>query len=147
MWGSSHVVTKDLLTNHSPAFYTSTRFGIASICFGFLFARHLRRAKRAEIGQGLLLGLCSFAAIAFYVTGLAFTQAAKAGFITGLYLVFTPILAYALFRSRPTRDHLVGLAVAIFGFALLSFPHGGESINLGDILVLLAAIAWAGHIA
>ncbi len=147
MWGTSHVVTKDILATHSPAFYTSARFGIASVCFGILFARHLRQSKRSEIVQGVLLGLCSFAGIAFYVTGLVFTQASKAGFITGLYLVFTPILAYLLFRSRPTRDHLTGLAIAILGFALLSYPRGGESVNLGDILVLLAAFAWAGHIA
>ncbi|MBO0720074.1 MAG: DMT family transporter, partial [Blastocatellia bacterium] len=147
MWGTSHVVTKDVLATHSPAFYTSARFGIASICFSLIFARSLLRSRKAEVIQGLLLGLCSFAAIAFYVTGLVFTQASRAGFITGLYLAFTPILAYILFRSQPTRDHLVGLAVAIFGFALLSFPRGGESINWGDILVLLAAVSWAGHIA
>jgi drug/metabolite transporter (DMT)-like permease len=147
MWGTSHVVTKDVLATHSPAFYTSARFGIASICLGLLFARHLRQSNRREIGQGVLLGLCSFAGIAFYVTGLVFTQASKAGFITGLYLVFTPILAYILFGSRPTRDHLTGLVIAILGFILLSLPRGGESINWGDILVLLAAFAWAGHIA
>src|SRR5262245_45943097 len=93
MWGTSHVVTKDVLATHSPAFYTSARFGIASICLGLLFAGHLRQSNRREIGQGVLLGLCSFAGIAFYVTGLVFTQASKAGFITGLYLVFTPLLA------------------------------------------------------
>jgi drug/metabolite transporter (DMT)-like permease len=147
IWGTSHVVTKDVLATHSPAFYTSARFGIASICFGILFARHLRQSERREIVQGILLGLCSFAGIAFYVMGLVFTQASKAGFITGLYLVFTPILAFILFRSRPTRDHLTGLVIAISGFILLSLPRGGESINWGDILVLLAAFAWAGHIA
>jgi drug/metabolite transporter (DMT)-like permease len=147
IWGTSHVVTKDILATHSPSFYTSARFGIASICFGILFARHLGQSKRRDIFQGILLGLCSFAGIAFYVVGLVFTQASKAGFITGLYLVFTPILAYILFGSRPTQDHLVGLLIAIFGFILLSLPRGGESINWGDILILLAAFAWAGHIA
>jgi drug/metabolite transporter (DMT)-like permease len=147
IWGTSHVITKDALATHSPAFYTSARFGIASICLVILFAGHLRRSKRGEIVQGILLGFCSFAGIAFYVVGLVFTQASKAGFITGLYLAFTPIIAYILFRSRPTRDHLAGLAIAIFGFILLSLPRGGESVNWGDILVLLAAIAWAGHIA
>jgi drug/metabolite transporter (DMT)-like permease len=147
IWGTSHVVTKDVLATHSPSFYTSARFGIASVCLGILFARHLRRSDRGAVIQGMLLGLCSFAGIAFYVVGLVFTQASKAGFITGLYLVFTPILAYILFRSRPTWDHMAGLAIAIFGFILLSLPRGGESMNWGDILVLLAAFAWAGHIA
>jgi drug/metabolite transporter (DMT)-like permease len=147
IWGTSHVITKDVLATHSPAFYTSTRFGIASVFFGILFARHLWNSKRKEIVQGILLGLCSFMGIAFYVIGLVYTQASKAGFITGLYIVFIPILGYFLFRSRPTWDHLTGLATAIAGFVLLSLPRGDESINWGDLLVLFAAISWAGHIA
>lgn len=147
MWGTSHVITKEILATHSPAFYTSLRFGIAAICFGLAFAGHLRRSNRREIKQGFLLGLLSFAGIALYVTGLVFTQASKAGFITGLYLVFTPLLSFLLFRSQPTRDHLTGLAVAIVGFTFLSFPRGGGGINWGDVLILLAAVAWASHIA
>ena len=147
MWGTSHVITKDILANHSPSFYTSARFGLAAIFFAIMFWRHLSGSTAREIRQGILLGLCSFAGIAFYVTGLVFTQASKAGFITGLYLVFTPLVAYALFRTRPNRDHLAGLLVALGGFILLSFPRGQESINWGDLLVLLAAVAWATHIA
>lgn len=147
MWGTSHVITKEILAAHSPAFYTSMRFGIAALCFGLAFAGHLRRSNRREIKQGVLLGLLSFTGIAFYVLGLNFTQASKAGFITGLYLVFTPLIGFVLFRVHPTRDHLTGLAVAIAGFTLLSFPRGGEGINWGDVLVLMAAIAWAAHIA
>lgn len=147
MWGTSHVITKSILATHSPAFYTSARFGIAALCFGLVFAGHLRRGSLRHIKQGVLLGLLSFTGIGFYVLGLNFTQASKAGFITGLYLVFTPLLAFLLFRSKPTRDHLTGLTVAIAGFVLLSFPHGRETINWGDVLVLAAAVAWAAHIA
>lgn len=147
MWGTSHVITKEILATHSPSFYTSARFGLASICFGLMFAAHLRRSNRREVKQGVVLGLCSFAGIGFYVVGLVFTQASKAGFITGLYLVFTPLIGFALFRLRPTRQHLVGLGIAVCGFALLSFPHSGEQLNWGDVLVFLAAVAWAMHIA
>jgi drug/metabolite transporter (DMT)-like permease len=147
MWGTSHVITKSILSAHSPAFYTSLRFGLASVCFGLLFAGHLRGSGRREIGRGVLLGLCSFSGIGLYVAGLQFTQASKAGFITGLYLVFTPLLAFVLFRSRPTRGHLLGLAVAVAGFGLLSYPRAGGAVNGGDLLILLAAVAWAAHIA
>jgi drug/metabolite transporter (DMT)-like permease len=147
VWGTSHVIQKDILSSHSPAFYTSARFGIAALCFGLLFANHLRRSPRKEIVKGAWLGLFSFAGIAFYTSGLAFTQASKAGFITGLYLVFTPLLGYLLFRARPTRDHLTGLVIAVGGFALLSYPQTGELFNWGDILILFAAVAWAAHIA
>ncbi|MFN0108964.1 MAG: DMT family transporter, partial [Blastocatellia bacterium] len=147
MWGTSHVITKEILATHSSAFYTSTRFGIAALCFALAFAGHLRRSSWHEAKQGAKLGLLSFAGIAFYVVGLSFTQVSKAGFITGLYLVFTPLLGYLLFGTKPTRDHLTGLAVAIGGFAFLTFPKGGETINWGDFFILLAAIAWAAHIA
>jgi drug/metabolite transporter (DMT)-like permease len=147
MWGTSHVITKDIFSTHSPAFYTSLRFGIAALCFVLFFANHLRRTSRREIRQGVLLGLCSFAGIAFYTSGLVFTQASKAGFISGMYLVLTPLVGYLLFRSNPTRDHLAALVIAMIGFGLLSYPQGGESLNWGDILILLAAAAWATHIA
>lgn len=147
MWGTSHVITKEILASHSPAFYTSMRFGIAAICFALVFAGHLRRASLRQVKQGTMLGLLSFTGITFYVLGLNFTQASKAGFITGLYLVFTPLIGFVLFKTKPTRDHLTGLAVAIAGFTLLSFPRSGEGVNWGDVLVLLAAVAWASHIA
>jgi drug/metabolite transporter (DMT)-like permease len=145
-WGTSHVITKDILDTHSPAFYTSVRFGIAAVCFGLLFASHLRRSPRKEIVKGAWLGLFSFAGIGFYTSGMVFTQASKAGFIAGLFIVFTPLIAYLLFRSRPTRDHLAGLAVAVAGFALLSWPQTGELFNWGDVLILFAALSWAAHV-
>jgi len=89
-WGTSHVITnvitKDIVAKeslHSPAFYTSARFGIAALCFGLLFASHLWRSPRKEIVKGAWLGLFSFAALGFYISGMVFTQASKAGFITG----------------------------------------------------------------
>ena len=156
IWGTSHVITKDILATHSPSFYTTARFGLASIVFLLFFWRHVRRSSPAEIRDGVLLGLCSFTGIALYVSGLVFTQVSKAGFISGLYMVFTPVVAYAIFRTRPKREHLTGLLVALAGFLLLSLPgwgpggagvKGAESVNWGDLLVLGAAVAWAVHIA
>src|SRR5215813_13406140 len=147
IWGTSHVIQKEIFATHSPAFYTSVRFGIAALCFGLLFGRRLLRSDRKEIMKGAWLGLFSFAGIAFYTSGMVYTQASKAGFISGLFLVFTPLLGYLLFRSRPTRDHLTGLVIAVGGFALLSYPQTGEPFNWGDILILFAAMAWAAQIA
>ena len=147
IWGTSHVITKNIVTAHTPFFYNSLRFGFASLCFGLLFAGHLRRAELRQIRQGALLGLCSFVGIVCYSVGMIYTTASKAGFITGLYLVFTPLVAFALFRARPAADHLVGLAVAVCGFGILSYPQGGTTFNWGDALILFAALAWAFHIA
>ena len=147
MWGTSHVITKNILTAHTPFFYTSLRFGIAAVLFTLVFAKPLARSSRPAFRQGVLLGACSFAGISLYTAGLVFTQASKAGFITGLYLVFTPLLAWLFFRLRPTRDNIVGLLIAVTGFGLLSYPQTGTAFNWGDGLILCAAVAWAAHIA
>lgn len=151
IWGTSHVITKDILATHSPSFYTTARFGLASVVFLVIFWRHLINRPWSEFRQGVLLGLCSFAGIAFYVGGLIFTQASKAGFISGLHLVFTPVVAYLAFRTQPRSEHLIGLLVAVVGFLIMSAPGGspgvGGGLNVGDLLVLLAAMAWAVHIA
>lgn len=146
MWGTTFVITKGVLTTHSPFFYTSARFGLAALGFMLLFSKHLRKSRWIEVREGIILGLCIFAGITLLVSGLVYTSAAKAGFITGLYLVFTPIISYLLFRVQPTRDNLGGLLLAIVGFSLLSLPKTGESFNVGDALVLGAAVAWSTHI-
>ncbi len=147
IWGTSHVITKSIVTTHTPFFYTSLRFGLAAIVFALFFAKHLRRSSSREIRQGSWLGLCSFAGISLYTLGLVFTNVSKAGFISGLYLVFTPLLAYLFFGARPTRDNLIGLLIALSGFALLSYPQSGAAFNWGDGLILAAAVAWGTHIA
>jgi drug/metabolite transporter (DMT)-like permease len=146
MWGTTFVITKDVLSTHSPFFYTSARFGLAALGFALVFARHLRNASTRAVGEGVILGLCVFTGITLQVAGLVYTTASKAGFITGLYLVFTPLISYAAFGLRPSRDHLAGLGLAIAGFFLLSRPADGSSYNIGDLLILGAAVAWATHI-
>ncbi len=146
MWGTTFVITKDVLATHSPFFYTSVRFGLAAVAFALIFYAHLRRARWQQVREGIVLGLCTFAGITLLVAGLVYTSASKAGFITGLYLVFTPIISYLIFRVPPSRDNLAGLSLAIGGFCLLSLPKTGESASLGDLLILCSAIAWASHI-
>jgi len=146
MWGTTFVITKEIVATHSPFFYTSVRFGLASLAFIIIFRRHLLKARRNEVREGIILGLCVFMGITLQVFGIVYTTASKAGFITGLYLVFTPLISYAFFRVPPTRDNLAGLALAIAGFSLLTMPGAGESLNRGDFLVLCAASMWAAHI-
>jgi drug/metabolite transporter (DMT)-like permease len=146
IWGSTHVITKAVVATHSPLFYTSMRFGLASIGFVLLFGKHLRRARRAEIWEGVILGACTFAGITFLVSGIVYTTASKTAFINGMFLVFAPVISYLLFRVPPTRDNLSGLALAIIGFTVLSLPKGGQGYNIGDLLVLMASVAWATHI-
>jgi drug/metabolite transporter (DMT)-like permease len=111
-----------------------------------------RRAVTAEairrvVGPGLVLGSLIFLGYILQTEGLARTTATNAGFITGLYVVFTPILGLILFRRRTASSVWVAVVISVLGMALLSVPALDDlRIRFGDLLVLAGALAWAGHV-
>jgi drug/metabolite transporter (DMT)-like permease len=107
-----------------------------------LTAASLRRVA----GPGILLGALIFVAYGLQTEGLARTTATNAGFITGLYVVFTPMLALALFGQRAGRAAWIAVAASVLGLALLSVPRLDDlRPRTGDLLVLASAVAWAGQ--
>jgi drug/metabolite transporter (DMT)-like permease len=104
-------------------------------------------AIRRVVGPGLLLGGLIFLGYVLQTEGLARTTATNAGFITGLYVVFAPILGLFLFRRRTGRATWMAAAVSVLGMALLSVPALDDlRPRHGDLLVLAGAVAWAGHV-
>ncbi|MFN2590270.1 MAG: DMT family transporter [Actinomycetota bacterium] len=102
---------------------------------------------RAVLGPGLLLGGLISVAYVLQTEGLARTTATNAGFITGLYVVFTPILAAAIFRQRMPAAAWIAVGVSVIGLALLSVRDlGAVRLYLVDVLVLAGALGWGGHI-
>lgn len=105
-----------------------------------------RDSIRRVVGPGTLLGGLIFVAYVLQTAGLERTTATNAGFITGLYVVFTPVLALAIFRQRAGRSAWTAVAISIIGLALLSTTTGAFHPRAGDLLVLASAVAWAGHL-
>jgi drug/metabolite transporter (DMT)-like permease len=104
-------------------------------------------AVRRVVGPGLLLGGFIFLGYVLQTEGLARTTATNAGFITGLYVVFAPILGLFLFRRRTGRATWMAAGVSVLGMALLSVPALDDlRPRYGDLLVLAGAVAWAGHV-
>jgi drug/metabolite transporter (DMT)-like permease len=104
-------------------------------------------AIRKVLGPGLLLGSLIFVAYILQTYGLARTTATNAGFITGLYVVFTPVLGLLIFRRRVPGGAWVAVGVSVLGMAMLSVPSLGDlRPRPGDLLVLASAVAWAGHV-
>jgi drug/metabolite transporter (DMT)-like permease len=104
-------------------------------------------ALRRVAGPGALLGSLIFVAYILQTEGLARTTATNAGFITGLYVVFTPILGLILFRRRTAGATWLAVTVSVLGLALLSVPGLSNLFpRSGDLLVLASALAWAGHV-
>jgi drug/metabolite transporter (DMT)-like permease len=107
-----------------------------------------KRPVRHVLGPGLLLGALMFVGYTLQTEGLARTTATNAGFITGLYVVFTPLLAMAVFGHRARASAWAAVLISFAGLALLSITNlGSFRLHAGDLLVLAGAAAWAGHIA
>jgi drug/metabolite transporter (DMT)-like permease len=106
------------------------------------------RPWREAIGPGALLGALMFGGYLLQTEGLARTTATNAGFITGLYVVLTPLLAMVLFGQRAPRAAWAAIAISFVGLALLSVTSFDEiRLHSGDLLVVAGAVVWAGHIA
>ena len=93
----------------------------------------------------LLIGLALFAGYACQTLGLQLTTPAKAGFITGTYVVIVPLVTAVVLRQKPGRNAALGVAIAMVGLALLSLQPG-LTISPGDALVFVCAVAFAAHI-
>lgn len=106
-----------------------------------------RVPARRLVAPGAVLGGIMFVAYLLQTAGLERTTATNAGFITGLYVVFTPVLGLVIFRRRTSAAAWAAVAISILGLALLSVP-GLHDLrpHLGDLLVLASALAWAGHV-
>jgi drug/metabolite transporter (DMT)-like permease len=151
IWGATFPAGKQALESLTPPTFTAWSRGLG---FGVLvlalpwFGRDLPRDWIARTWlPGLVLGALLFAGFTLQTLGLDLSTATNAGFITGLYVVFTPLLGLLLFKEATSRAAWVAVFLSVAGLALLSTTSlRSFEPRAGDILVFLSAIAWAGHV-
>ncbi|WP_095692377.1 DMT family transporter [Candidatus Planktophila dulcis] len=143
-WGMAFVVMKDAIERQSVNNFLFTRFSLAVIVMVALKPQVLMKLDRDLIiragSAGIFLGL----GYIFQTLGLARTGAAITGFVTGLYVVFTPLLAYFFLKERLTKLIWGCVFIATIGLGLLSIR--GFSVGIGEMLVLASAFFFAAHI-
>ncbi len=140
VWGITFVQVKDALEVYPLFAFLAVRFAIASLTLAPFAAPRLRSAGWKP---GALLGALLAVGYALQTAGLERTTVSSAGFITGLYVVFTPVFAYLLFRIRVARIVVVGVGLAVLGLALLSGVGVGVGDPVGDALVLAGSAAFS----
>jgi drug/metabolite transporter (DMT)-like permease len=149
IWGATFLVVQDALRDASVLAFIAVRFALGGALMAMIFRADLRRLSRTEVSAGALIGLFLFLGYAFQTNGLRFTTPSKAGFINGTGVVLVPVLL-AIFWRKKINAWVWGGAIATFiGLYLLSVPQGTvglSSLNVGDVLVFVAAIVWALHI-
>ena len=144
IWGVTFVQVQDAIALYPLFAFLAVRFAISALVLVPFAWRSLRPLPGRGVVAGVGVGILLAAAYGLQTAGLDRTTVASTGFITGLYVVFTPILALALFGTAVPRALWFGVALAVFGLLLLNGVPGGST--LGNVLVLGNAVFQAFQI-
>ena len=140
IWGVTFVQVKDAVALYPLFAFLALRFAIAS-CTLAPGLRRVRTLGAGGVGAAALAGSLVGAGYVLQTAGLQRTSVSSTGFITGMYVVLTPLIALALFRARIGVLTWAGIGLATVGLALLSGVHAGSVV--GDVLVLAGAAVYS----
>ena len=147
IWGLTFVMVKDAVELIPVTTFLAYRFLPAAAIVAIVFRRHLGSLGRSGLLAGLVMGVFLTGGYIFQTLGLERTSAANAGFITGLFVVLTPLFGAALLRQRAGGLAWGAAALSTFGLYLLSGSGGRAGAELtGDALVFLCACSFSLHI-
>jgi drug/metabolite transporter (DMT)-like permease len=143
-WGSTFFLIKDLLDRVPTLDFLAVRFAIASAAMLLVAPRAVARLSPAVRRHAIVLGLLYGVAQILQTAGLAHTPASVSGFITGMYVVLTPVLAALILRTRITGVTWAAVALATLGLGVLTLS--GFSVGYGEAITLVSAVLYALHI-
>jgi drug/metabolite transporter (DMT)-like permease len=144
IWGSSFLVMKDSLERQDVNSFLASRFVLAALIMFAFKPKSLSGLDKVFVRRAVLTGVLATGGFISQTFGLTLTTVSNTGFITGLYLVFTPLIAWLLLKHRITRAQWSAVLVATIGLYLIAY--NGISVGIGEILVLISAILFAAQI-
>ncbi|SED33030.1 EamA domain-containing membrane protein RarD [Nocardioides exalbidus] len=143
-WGSTFFLIKDMLDRVPTLDFLAVRFAIASLALLVVAPRAIGRLSPVVRRHSAVLGLLYGVAQILQTAGLAHTPASISGFVTGLYVVCTPLLAAVILRTRIPPITWAAVALATVGLGVLAL--NGFSIGYGELITLASAVLYALHI-
>jgi drug/metabolite transporter (DMT)-like permease len=143
-WGSTFFLLKGVVERVPVSDFLAARFALAAVAVWLLAPGAVRRLTPTQRRHGVALGLVYGLAQLLQTFGLQHTSASVSGFVTGMYVVFTPLLGALLLRARIGRTVWIGVALATAGLAALSLQ--GFAIGGGEALTLASALLYGAHI-
>jgi drug/metabolite transporter (DMT)-like permease len=141
VWGLTFVQVKDAVAIYPLFAFLALRFGIATLTLAVPGARRVRGVGWSGAAAASVAGALLAGGYALQTLGLERTSVSNAGFVTGMYVVLTPLLGLVLFRFPVGRRVWLGVVLASAGLALIAGVPGGSS--LGDLLVLAGAAVYS----
>jgi len=144
LWGSTFIITKNIIKELPPFFYLGIRFFLALLIF-LPFLYRVKKFNKKVLLAGILAGSIYYFSIAIQTIGLETTTAGKGGFITGLNTVIVPFIAWLIFKKPIHKRIWIAVVLSIIGLALLLL-EGESGIIVGDIFILFCAFGFAFYI-
>ncbi|OCS83531.1 DMT family transporter [Caryophanon tenue] len=142
MWGSGFIGMDIGLEYLTVLQLMAGRFTVATIILCIVFRKKLALISRAVLWKGAVLGSILFLAFVIQTYGLLYTTPSKNAFLTALNVIFVPLLAYIIYKRRFDRFEISAAVIALIGIGFLSL-QGSMTMNLGDMLSILCALAFA----
>jgi drug/metabolite transporter (DMT)-like permease len=146
IWGTTFVLVQNAIGLLEPFSFNGIRFLAAAIMlllWLLIFERkQLVFLNIRMLASGVFIGFWLFLGYATQTIGLLYTTTSKAGFITGLSVIFVPLFSMFLLKQFPSRNAVIGVSIATFGLFLLTMTDV-SSLNIGDGFVFICAISFA----
>jgi drug/metabolite transporter (DMT)-like permease len=143
VWGGSFVVMKDSLEQQDVYSFLSSRFLLASLLMFLYRPNVFKGLDKKFVRQAVLAGLLLGSGYIFQTLGLTKTTVSNTGFVTGLYLVFTPLISLIILKRHVLKVQWAAVIIAFAGLVLISY--NGISIGFGETLVLISAFLYGAH--
>ncbi|CAM04967.1 permeases of drug/metabolite transporter superfamily [Saccharopolyspora erythraea NRRL 2338] len=144
VWGGTFVVVKDAVSQAPTMDFLAMRFLIATAALAALRPSRVTTLSRAGVKRGILLGMALGVAYIAQTFGLEHTSASLSGFITGMLVVFTPVIAGLVLRQRIGKVTWTAVAIAVAGLGLMTVHE--FAVGPGELLTLVCAVFLALHI-
>jgi len=143
-WGAAFVLMKDAIANQPFYDFLASRFTLAVLVMIAFRPRVLRAIDAKLLKHGVLLGILLAGGYITQTIGLELTTAAITGFITGLYVVLTPLLGWMMFGNKVNKQLVIGTLLAFIALGVLTL--NGFSVDVNQLWIVLCALLFAGHI-
>jgi drug/metabolite transporter (DMT)-like permease len=144
-WAATFVVIKEAVEFVDVYSFISVRFFIAAGILSLIFFKRFRNYNSEVLKKGVLIGIVLAVSFILQVIGIKFTTASDAAFITALSVVLVPIFVCSIDRKLPRAMQTLATTLAFVGLALLTVKPG-FNFNVGDMWVLLCAVAFGIHL-
>lgn len=147
LWGSSYVVTKDVVDNVDPMKIIFYRFFIASVLNLIFYGRKLKNVSKGELKSGVLVGTVLTLGLFFSVWGVKYTTVSKNAFIVSISVVMVPFVYWIICKKKPTSVNILAVILMTVGLAFLILDFSGNiTVNRGDIITMGCLLFFSFHV-